>query len=400
MLARSMPLTSTKTKSDSTGDVPRYYEIQQNHYRVPFASAVPASHSPSASLMTRVRALDPLTDSGWHGFVARHPRSSAFHQRGWIEALARTYGYRPVALTTSPPNSVPKNGLLFCQIDSWLTGSRLVSLPFSDHCEPLCDSPEEMISLADGCQAFLDGGRGRYVEVRPTDEDLGRTCAQAGFQPVGHYFLHVMDLGPNLESLFRSFDKDSVQRRIRRAERAGLVEKCGTSPDLLEEFYRLFVITRRRHHLPPPPFGWFQNLVQCQGSALEIRVAYHNGTAIAAILTLRFRETGYFKYGCSDARFNKFGATPWLLWRAIAAAKANGALAFDLGRTQQDNAGLLAFKDHWARNHQRLVYWRFPAGGSRDGADEWKLKIAKRVFSCMPKRWLATTGKLIYRHIG
>ncbi len=396
-----MVMNSAKAKSDSIGDLAAYYEIQ-NHGCIECPSEVAVSRSGLAALMKpeQVRTLDPLTDSGWDELVAHHPRSSVFHHRGWLKALAQTYGYRPVVVTTSPPNSAPKNGLLFCQIDSWLTGSRLVSLPFSDHCEPLCDSPEEMISLARGCQAFLDEGRPQYLELRPTGEDLGRTCSEVGFRPVGHYFLHVMDLRPDLEAIFRSFDKDSVQRRIQRAERAGLIEKCGTSPDLLLEFYRLFVITRGRHNLPPPPFSWFQNLVQCQEKMLEIRVAYHNRSAIAAILTLRFRETGYFKYGCSDAQFNKFGATPWLLWKAIAAAKANGAVAFDLGRTQQDNTGLLAFKDHWVRDHQRLMYWRFPGGPSGDGADGWKLRIAKRVFSCMPSRLLATSGKLIYRHIG
>jgi Acetyltransferase (GNAT) domain len=401
MLARSIPMTPTKAKADSIGVLAPYCETQ-NHHRADLANTTPSSRFGLASVMKieSVRTLDPLEDSGWDELVARHPRSSVFHHRGWLEALARTYGYRPAVVTTSSPNSELKNGLLFCQIDSWLTGSRLVSLPFSDHCEPLCDSPEEMISLAGGCQTFLDKGRRRYLEVRPISEKLGRTCSEAGFRPVGHYFLHVMDLRPDLETLFLSFDKDSVRRRIRRAERAGLVEKCGTSTDLLREFYRLFVITRGRHNLPPPPFSWFQNLVQCQEKMLEMRVAYHNGSAVAAILTLQFRETGYFKYGCSDAQFNKFGATPWLLWRAIVAAKGNGAVAFDLGRTQQDNTGLLAFKDHWVRDHQRLTYWRFPGGPSGDGADGWKLKIAKRVFSCMPSRLLATSGKLIYRHIG
>ncbi|MGB9312014.1 MAG: GNAT family N-acetyltransferase, partial [Candidatus Acidiferrales bacterium] len=233
-----------------------------------------------------------------------------------------------------------------------------------------------------------------------TSEDFGRTCADAGFQPAGQYFLHVLDLRPDLETLFGSFDKDSVQRRIRRADRAGLVEKCGTSEDLLREFYDLFVLTRGRHHLPPPPLAWFQNLIQCQGKALEIRMAYKDDCPIAAILTLRFRETCYFKYGCSNARFNKFGATPWLLWRAISIAKSSGALAFDLGRTRQDNSGLLAFKNHWVRRHQRLIYWRFPGGPSLDSANGWKLKIASRVFSCMPNRLLAVSGRLVYRHIG
>ena len=105
-------------------------------------------------------------------------------------------------------------------------------------------------------------------------------------------------------------------------EQAGLVEKRGTSDESPEEFYRLLVITRRRHHVPPPPYAWFQNLIRCQGKALEIRLAYQNETPIAAILTLRFRDIVYYKYGCSDARFNKFGAMPWLLWKAISAAKS------------------------------------------------------------------------------
>ena len=38
----------------------------------------------------------------------------------------------------SPPDEPLENGFLFCRVESWLTGRRLVSLPFSDHCEPLC----------------------------------------------------------------------------------------------------------------------------------------------------------------------------------------------------------------------------------------------------------------------
>ena len=32
------------------------------------------------------------------------------------------------------------NGIVFCRVESRLTGRRLVSLPFSDHCDPLVDS--------------------------------------------------------------------------------------------------------------------------------------------------------------------------------------------------------------------------------------------------------------------
>ncbi|MGC1628409.1 MAG: hypothetical protein WA735_16235, partial [Candidatus Acidiferrales bacterium] len=58
-----------------------------------------------------IHTLNPLEDSRWDDLVARHPRASAFHQRGWLQALARTYGYEPVVLTTSSPIAELKNGL-------------------------------------------------------------------------------------------------------------------------------------------------------------------------------------------------------------------------------------------------------------------------------------------------
>ena len=344
--------------------------------------------------------MDPTKDARWEDLVKCHPRASVFHSTRWLKALKGTYGYEPVAFTTSSPTSSLTNGLVFCRIHSWLTGRRLVSLPFSDHCEPLCDSPDEMLFLVRYLKSTLDYQEWKYLELRPISEVFSHAGEETGFSPSARYFLHRLDLHPDLETVFRSLDKDSVQRRIQHAERAGLSEKCGRSEDLLKKFYDLFVLTRGRHRLPPIPYVWFRNLIQHQGEALEIRLAYQNGTPVAAILTLRFRDIVYYKYGCSDSRFNRLGAVPWLLWNAIAAAKSDGAVEFDMGRTEESNEGLLAFKNHWVQRPERLVYWKFPDSSSLDSVDGWKLKMAKRVFSCMPDRLLTMTGRLIYRHIG
>ena len=345
--------------------------------------------------------LDPTKDSRWAEFVERHPRASIFHTVGWLKTLRRTYGYEPVVFTTSPPTSELKNGLVFCRINSWLTGRRLVSMPFSDHCEPLCDSEEELNFLMRYLQTALEHQDWNYMELRPIHGNFSQAGDGISFLPAARYYLHTIDLRPDIDEVFRGLHKDSVQRRIQRAPRAGLIEKCGTSNELLKDFYRLFVITRGRHYVPPIPYAWFRNLIQAQGNALEIRVAYKDRNAIAAILTLRFKETLYYKYGCSDTQFNKFGAIPWLLWKALEAAKSTGAIEFDLGRTQEDNMGLLAFKNHWDPHPRRLIYWRYPdTSASLDSADGWKLKVAKRVFSHMPEKLLTLSGRMIYRHIG
>src|SRR5262244_2773877 len=88
--------------------------------------------------------LDPIQDPRWAHLLEKHPKASVFHSVAWLRALRCTYGYEPVVFTTSPATSELKNGIVFCRVHSWLTGRRLVSLPFSDHCEPLVDRPEQL----------------------------------------------------------------------------------------------------------------------------------------------------------------------------------------------------------------------------------------------------------------
>jgi hypothetical protein len=348
----------------------------------------------------QVYNIDPLRDSRWVEFVKHCPQASVFHTREWLDSIRRTYGYQPVVFTTSPPGGQIRNGLVFCPIRSWLTGSRMVSLPFSDHCEPLADTDEELDFLAKYLHADMEHRDWTYLEIRPINGRFDKSGQKAGFCPANSYFFHRLDLRPSLDEIFQSLHKNSVQRRIQRAERAGIVYKCGQTEELLRDFYNLLVLTRGRHHLPPQPYVWFRNLIACMGEALEIRLAYQGTTPIAAVLTLRFRKTVYYKYGCSDAMYHKLGAMPALLWRTIQESKAAGSEDFDLGRSDCENKGLVAFKDHLTRGRTRLVYWRYPPPRHPSTSEGWKLRMVKRAFACMPNRLLGVTGRLIYRHIG
>jgi hypothetical protein len=345
--------------------------------------------------------VDPIQDPRWATFTGQHPRASIFHSGAWLTALNHTYGYQPIVFTTSPPDKELENGVAFCRVNSWLTGNRLVSLPFSDHCELLCDSIEQLDFLLSHLLSEFKAKKWKYLELRPVNAGFDRSDDSGGFAPTECFFLHALDLRGDQGELFQNLDKDSVQRRVRRAEHANLDEKCGVSESLLKDFYRLLIITRRRHRIPPPPYAWFQNLTRLLGGALKIRLAYQKKSPIAAILTLRFRDVVYYKYGCSDVRFNQFGAMPWLLWNAISTAKSGGATEFDMGRTHANDAGLLAFKNHWVPHPKQFVYWRFPKGGYFPPSTEgWKLRLAGLAFSNMPAGILESAGKMLYRHFG
>ena len=348
----------------------------------------------------QVYKIDPLRDPRWEEFIQGCPHASVFHTREWLDSICRTYKYRPVVFTTSQPGGELRNGLVFCHIRSWFTGSRMVSVPFSDHCEPLVESPDEFNFLVNYLRADMEHRDWRYLEIRPVEGRFEGKEQETGFRPTSSFYLHRVNLRPSLREIFDGLDKDSVRRRIQRAERAGMAYKCGRSPELLRDFYNLLVLTRGRHHLPPQPYAWFRNMVDCMGEALEIRVAYKDVLPIAAVLTLRFRKTVYYKYGCSDARYHNLAAIPALLWRTIQESKAGGSEELDLGRSDREDKGLVAFKDHWTREHSQLVYWRYPVSSRMPAGKGWKLKLIKQAFACMPNRLLISAGHLMYRHIG
>ncbi|MCC7343149.1 MAG: GNAT family N-acetyltransferase [Bryobacterales bacterium] len=341
--------------------------------------------------------MDPLCDGRWNEFVARHNSASVFHSHAWLEAVHRTYAYTPVVYTTSPPSSPLSNGIVLCQVNSWLTGCRMVSVPFSDHCEPLLDSPGAAALIAQELKMGVSAGKWKYVEIRPVMQ-FASIEGSAVRSPAG--YLHKLDLRTPLDAILRGTHKTAVQQPIRRAEREGVVSESGRSERLLNAFYRLMVQTRRRHQLPPQPIQWFRNLLACLGDHLQVRVAFKDGNAIASILTVQHKDVLVYKYGCSDVAFHNLGGIQLLLWQAIVEAKTAGLTSLDFGRSDADNAGLIAFKERWGAKSSELTYLRWSRKPNANPAGRYSSSLARRLFAMMPDTVLQTAGRLLYRHIG
>jgi len=346
--------------------------------------------------------IEPLNDPRWESFLKGQPRASVFHSRAWLEALRRTYGYESVAFTTSSPAEELQNGVVFCRVESWLTGRRLVSVPFSDHCAVLIRRPEEARFFFNALEEEGRTGKWRYIEMRPLE-----TVEMVG--PDWHsamtYTLHQLDLTPDIHTLFNSFHKSSVQRKVRRAEREGLEYQEGSTRALLDSFYQLLVITRRRHQVPPQPKAWFQNLSDCFGESLKIRIALKGDRPVAGMLTIRYKDTLVYKYGGSDTRFNNLGGMHLLYWKAIQDAKDSGLRTFDLGRSDYGQDGLITFKGRWGAKQSILTYIRFGATGSSQhifdpAGTSWKMRIVKQAFAHAPTRFLSALGGILYKHVG
>lgn len=276
---------------------------------------------------------------------------------------------------------------------------RLVSLPFSDHADPLMDDQEDLLGLLEFLTCESSMRRWHSIELRPPE--MGSALQDWGGLGNGHEFLlHRLNLEPSVTELFRGLHKDSIQRKIRRAERERLEYQEGRSEELLRAFYHLTVMTRSRQRLPPQPYAWFRNVLDCLGEHAKLRVVFKDGRPIAAILTLHYKGTVVYKYGCSDAQWHNLGGMPLVLWRSIEDAKASGAAKVDFGRSDPANRGLITFKERFGAQPSKLTYKRFPNPSERFAGAQWADRTMKRVFAVLPEKLQVLAGKIIYPHIG
>jgi lipid II:glycine glycyltransferase (peptidoglycan interpeptide bridge formation enzyme) len=342
-----------------------------------------------------LQRIDPLTDQRWETFVEAHPDAGIFHTTRWLEALSRTYNYKPITYVAADQGRFI-SGIPFCNVKSFITGGRLVSLPFSDHCQPLIAHAGHLKELMAVVQDDARRDGYRYVEIRP----LVLNESDTAFPKSDSVMVHKLDISRSQEQLLQSFHADCIRRKIAKSERQQLRYEEGRSEELLRKFYALLLLTRRRHGLPPQPFKWFQNIVSCLGDRLKIRVVSRDETPIASIITLSFKKTMVYKYGCSDPQYNALAGSIFLLWRAIQQAKTEGLTELDLGRSDYTTPGLITFKDRWGAVRIPVNYYRSGEPAAVQSAESCIVAMGKRLMTSVPDPMLSALGGLLYRHVG
>ncbi|MGE3841570.1 MAG: lipid II:glycine glycyltransferase FemX [Vicinamibacterales bacterium] len=344
-----------------------------------------------------VRIIEnPAAHAGWAELVRLHPHASVFHLPGWLDALQQTYGFEPFVVTTSP-GAMLENGLVACRVKNW-TGHRLVSLPFSDHCEPLLGIGDSLSTLVEPLVEHARAEGWPSIELRPCVATNEGQRTAAGLGCGSEFVHHTLDLRGSAQAIFERFHPSSTQRAIRKAEREGVTYESGVSDWFVGAFFKLFRLTRRRHGLPPQPLVWFRNLVACLGDRVAIHLALLCGRPVAAIMTVSLKTTMVYKYGGSDGSFHRLGVMPFLFWKVIRQAMGQGCERLDLGRSDLDQPGLIAFKEHLGATSSKLTYLRWPESQRRASRAGWVAQAARRVVAYLPDDALDLAGRVLYRH--
>jgi hypothetical protein len=276
-------------------------------------------------------------------------------------------------------------------INSWLTGHRLISLPFSDYCRPLYRDHLALNDLVD--YLLLQTKRKAFprVEIR-TNIPLRDTIYQEN-----SFVLHTLKLNNDHGELLKKFDKTRVRETIRQATKRG-VEVCwGSSKDDMHIFYKMFVSTHHRLGVPVQPKIFFDLLWDrlIENKLGFLLLAYKGCNPIAGTVFLCWNGMLTAKYNASLSEFWNLKANNFIYWSAIKWGCENNFSCFDFGRTDLTNQSLRDFKNGWGTVEEPILY-------SHIGAHQRNIRRINRFMSLFirtsPELVCRSLGELLYKH--
>jgi len=356
--------------------------------------------------MEKVEIIDPCVDPRWDTFVENHPLGWIVHTSGWKASLESTFphirGYFFV-LIESETNTI-KAGLPIYEVRSWLTGNRLVSIPFATLSDPLVSSQDQCAQLLDAAKALLEKNRCSYMEIRTfkANEWIGdRTFAETN-----DYIHDYLDLSVGQETLWKNLSYKSIRYRINKTTKNNLVLQTADNEQGLRTFYLLYAATRKRLGLPSQPYHFFKNLYDRFSPTGNVCVflAQFEERMIAGQFIFKFKGRFSVEALGDDPFHRHLHGGHFLYWEGIKAACREGFQIYDFGRTSLRNSTLMNFKKRWGtrRNDLRTFFYdrtRKPFRSiNREESSSYKLMQ----FLCRktPAPLQPALSNFCYRHLG
>ena len=244
-----------------------------------------------------IRTVDPINEKGWDEFIKKQEFHTIFHTSVWAQVIKDTYDYSSCYHVFENKDHQISAAIPFYNVQSKITGSRLVCLPFSDYCWPLGDNDTSISSILSVIKSEIDTGtRGfGYCEIRGwQNKEPEATLNLASNE---YYVRYLLDLESDHNALNQKFHR-SVRRGIHQAEQRDVTVRLTNAEEDMERFYNLHLSTRKKLGVFPQPHSFFKNIYHhiILKNYGFIGIAEFGGKTIAAVVFFVYGDTIYYKY--------------------------------------------------------------------------------------------------------
>ncbi|MEN6350240.1 MAG: GNAT family N-acetyltransferase [Syntrophomonas sp.] len=352
-----------------------------------------------------IRIIDPCVDQRWDEFVKNHPWGWIVHLSGWKKVLESTFPHMRghyFALIDKETDTI-KAGLPVYEVRSWLTGNRLVSIPFATLSDPLVSDKRQSKMLMDEAIQLLERLKLSYLEIRTLNNNFLQDDKTLSSNH--DYINHYLDLSQSEEQLWKKLKNKTIGRWISKARKHDIKLRVADNEQDVFVFYQLYAGTRRLLGLPAQPYNFFKAIYDAffQLRLIEIHLATIEGKTIGGHFYFKFNRRMSAEAVGDDFAYRNIGINHFLYWEGIHSAYASGYQTFDFGRTSIYNPTLMDFKKRWGTIETDLSYY-YEYQKKRVNATSRETSIPYKLmhYIChnLPGSVQPAISHFCYRHLG
>jgi hypothetical protein len=343
------------------------------------------THFPAARPATEVAAADILCDSFYHilwgkilaannwepsSAISRETWSkifsmdneaTPFQSYDWMHSITSKGQFRNVSRQYKTPDgdailplAASSRPDVFCVAASmphgWGAGGLISSTPIT-------------VNILQTVFDDLSGAPFLRLTIRPNARQIDlwdQALPESGWSRVARK-THILDLSGGIEVVLRHRFESTKRNRIRKAQQADLTVEKGNSPELIRQFYDLYLLwsenRARSRGLPVSairrlaelrePFWRFSSAACGMGPKLQVYLARHQREPVAASVFLMLGRSAVYWRGASDAALRgTYPGNDLLQYEMIKDACEAGCQQYHLGESGGVRS-LERFKEHF-----------------------------------------------------
>lgn len=343
----------------------------------------------------QLKIIDPGTDNRWQNLVERY-ETTLFHSPEWIQVLKKTYDF-DIEGCILINDDTPVAGIAYCSIEDMMD-SRIISLPFSDFCDPLVQNQTDWKQLLD---YLIDKNFRLKIRCLHNQVPLQDTRLNVHYRAKWH----CVDLRSEPDIIWNNLHS-SARRAIRKARRNQVEIRIAQDKKDLRAFFNLHLKLRKyKYHLLAQPYQFFENIwdqfIAKQNGALML--AYKDDEVIGGIYFIEWQGKLYYKFNASNPEFIAYRPNDLVLWEGIQYGHKKGLSYLDFGLSDWDQKGLLQYKRKYATEEKTISFLQYVPNQQVSSAEQQMKTLLSNITDlfvdeAVPDTISEQAGKLLYRY--
>lgn len=291
-----------------------------------------------------IREMNRADVLRWDTFVASCPDATFFHRAGWKRVIEDAFGHRTWFLYAERNGRI-EGVLPLAQINSYLFGNSLMSLPFCVYGGVAANSAEAVAMLTAAAQQKAEALGVDALEMRNLE---------SRYPDWAHKDLYVTfrkEIDPDPEQNLNNIPRKQ-RAMVRKGIQAGLQSEWD---DGIARFYDAY--SRSVHALGTPVFSrrYFEILKNEFGDDCRVLTITKDGRTVASVMNFYFRDEVLPYYGGGTEEARELKGNDFMYWELMRRSAEEGIRIFDYGRSKQ-GTGSYSFKKNWGFEPTPLHY--------------------------------------------